>query len=591
MEYFFGFVILLGVLIFIHEFGHFIVAKACGVRVETFSIGMGKKLFSFTRGDTTYALSILPLGGYVKLTGQDPREEVTPELEAVSFRHKPLSYRSAIVLAGPLFNAALAIILFVILYMVGIQKPAAVMSRVLPDSPAAQAGFQNGDIVSEIENTATKTKHKIREYADLEEVVGSSVGQSLVFTVNRKTPNSDQTTTQSFSYSPVLGLDRDSNLGIFRERGIIEGVERDAPAPVLAIKDPQSWAALRKVEPGFYVEELTYSQEGVEKTLKIENFFDLQKGWQESVHAQQNSISGQIKLKGQVINLDKTPAAASANKTAEDVKPVTHLLTWTTKADRPSEKIEETGFVSSELLIVEVVKDSPAEKLGLKPGDLMETLDGKPVLSFASFRKQIQDVAKTGRALKMTWYRDGKLMSADALPREVTTTDPLTEVKKNQFQVGAAFMALPAPTILSDVKASGFFEAISMGTHSTVTTTQHMLASFYHLAVGNISPKTLGGPILIGKVAGESFKKGITPFLKMMAFISLNLFILNLLPVPVLDGGHLVLFMIEAIRRKPLGIRVIEMWTTAGFVLLMGLIAVVFFNDLSRLGIFKFLSS
>ena len=114
-----------------------------------------------------------------------------------------------------------------------------------------------------------------------------------------------------------------------------------------------------------------------------------------------------------------------------------------------------------------------------------------------------------------------------------------------------------------------------------------MLGTFYYLAKGDISGKSLGGPILIGKIAGDSFRAGGTQFLQMMSFLSLNLFIFNLLPIPVLDGGHLVLFAIEAIRRKPLNIKVIEVWTTTGFFILMGLIVFVFFNDISRLGFLK----
>src|SRR5687768_12092189 len=105
MDYFLGFIILIGLLVAIHEFGHFIVAKAFKVRVETFSIGFGKKLLSFRRGETEYVLSLIPLGGFVKLTGQDPREEVPPEFEHASFRSKPLYQRALIVLAGPIINA------------------------------------------------------------------------------------------------------------------------------------------------------------------------------------------------------------------------------------------------------------------------------------------------------------------------------------------------------------------------------------------------------------------------------------------------------------------------------------------------------
>jgi regulator of sigma E protease len=185
--------------------------------------------------------------------------------------------------------------------------------------------------------------------------------------------------------------------------------------------------------------------------------------------------------------------------------------------------------------------------------------------------------------------REGKIILASVQPVLVESRDPLTEAKKNQFQIGAMFLPIPAPPTQVIVKGDGVFETVGLGVSKTVALTRSMLASFYHLAVGDISPKTLGGPILIGKIAGESFKAGASQFFRMMAFISMNLAILNLLPVPVLDGGHLVMFAVEGIRRRPLSIKFIEAWSTVGFVFLMGLVAVVFFNDLSRLGLFRFL--
>ena len=252
---------------------------------------------------------------------------------------------------------------------------------------------------------------------------------------------------------------------------------------------------------------------------------------------------------------------------------------------------EAAGIAASELVVLEVKDGTPASALGLKQGDEILSLNNEPVKSFLWFRERLQELAHDNTEIAISWRRGNEAQHASVKPEKVSTTDPVTEASKDQFQIGAAFLALPAAPLTYTLKANGIVDAMVLGWDKTVNLSISMVASFYYLATGEISPKTLGGPLLIGKIAGESVKQGWEAFLKMMAFISLNLFILNLLPVPVLDGGHLVLFAIEAVRRKPLSLKIVEVWTTTGFFLLMGLVAVVFFNDLSRLGLFKIFGS
>ncbi len=605
MEYLLGFVLLLGVLIFIHELGHFLAAKAVNVRVEAFSIGMGKKILQFTRGETTYAISLLPLGGYVKVTGQDPREEVPPELEARSYRAKAIWQRALIVIAGPLFNAALAVMVFVGLVIVGLPSLSPTLSRVLPGSPAFEAGFRSGDVVNMV-TLADGKLLRVRERSDLEEILAKNVGQPLTFTVSRPspfpdpapiepgtaekavdlplTPRSGTAETLNLNYSPVIGQDRDTTLGIVEERGVLAGVEYGAFAPIVSSR-AQGWAASRAIPSPFVVAELQYRNEmGATKALRIANYDELVVAWRRALEASP-ADKGQITLRG--FRLEPAPAKGETPKVPEIQQ---HNLAWSSAAERPSPTLTEAGLLPAELMVLDVVAGTPAEKMGLKSGDVILELAGRPVASFQSFRADIQRLAASGEALRIAYLRDGETLSAELRPESVDMTDPLTETKKKQFQIGATFLANSAEAPMTLLRADGFGEAVVLGWNKTVSLTASMLKSFYHLATGGISPKTLGGPLLIAKISGESFKQGAIPFLRMMAFISLNLFILNLLPVPVLDGGHLVLLGIEAVRRKPLNIKIIEAWTTAGFFLLMGLVAIVFFNDLSRMGLFKFLN-
>ena len=584
MEYILGFVLLLGVLVFIHEYGHYIVAKAFGIRVETFSIGMGKKIISFRKGETEYALSLIPLGGYVKLTGQDTREVVPPELLSRSFHEKPLYQRAAVVMAGPLFNAVLAVGVFVFLYAVGVPSPAPSLERVLTSSSAFKAGFRTGDRIESIINQDSKVWQTL-EATDLERRVGDAVDEPLTFNVVRENalfgiaPQKIQ-----IRYTPVLGWDRDSTIGVLKQRGIIEGTERSAAAPAIVV-NKATWLAERLFPSPFYVNSVEWNG----KVFQLRTLNDLEMMW--SKVSTEKGSEGSLIVKGHTIRMEDESVAniAGANKsTAEDSAEETYTLAWSPTTTPFPETLLKAGGLSTELIVTNIVPNSPAEKLGLRAGDLLVNLNDAPIESFNSFKQRLQEVAQSGEPVRISWLRAGELQNSEIKPAIVTSEDPLTEVKRKQFQIGGAFMALPASPNLVTVKAHSPGEALHLGWDRTVRLTGSMLSSFYHLAAGDISPKTLGGPILIAKISGESMKQGYVAFLRMMAFISLNLFILNLLPIPVLDGGHLLLYCIEAIRRRPVSPKIVEAWTTAGFFLLMGLVAVVFFNDLSRLGLFKF---
>ena len=601
MYYIFGFVLLLGILVFIHEFGHFITAKACGIRVETFSIGMGNKILKFTRGETEYALSLIPLGGYVKMTGQDPRETVPPELAHRAFHSKPLYQRAAVVLAGPFFNAALAILILTMLYAKGVNSPAAVLARILPGSPAAQAGFLAGDVVTQVEKPDGEVI-PVLDSNDLERAVGRNAGTPLSFTVQRSVPGQKMSgppgaafQTASIAYTPVKGMDRDSTIGVMEERGIIEGMERSAPGPVIAVL-PDSWAAKQQIPGSFWVTELSLElPNGTQNKVEIRNFYNLSAAWSELVAL--GGDSAKLTIKGHPVDTvpySEDPKKAPPKQSEQEPEEKSLRVAWIDKAAKPSEQLAAAGIASAELVVVDVKEKSPAQALGLKAGDRIVKLNDMDVPSFTWFRENLQKVAVAHGAdsvVKLSWLRDGKLVESQVRPEVVSSSDPMTEVKKNQFQIGAAFLALPASPTVIVVKAKGLGDAFRLGFVRTERLTESMLSSFYHLAKGDISHKTLGGPLLIAKISGESLQQGFEPFMRMMAFISLNLFILNLLPFPVLDGGHLLLYCVEAIRRKPLNAKVIEVWTTTGFFLLMGLVAVVMFNDLSRMGLFRFFKS
>jgi regulator of sigma E protease len=572
MDYIVGFLLLLGVLVFIHEFGHFYVAKLCGMKVEVFSIGMGKKILKWKSGETEYALSLFPLGGYVKILGQDPREDVSPHEAERSFRNKAVWQKAAVVLAGPIANLILAYFVFVVLFQSGLSSPAAELVRILPASPAAAAGFQNGDRVKALQTSEGKVL--IHDLSELQEKLHTFQGQKIGLLLDRAGQETQ------IEYTPVLKNQRHPKLGILQQRGSLDGVEYLAPAPSVSI-EAGSWVASQQIPGPLYIEEISVS--GPEaKTWKLGSFADLEKAWSEAV-ASQTANLGKIELKASVI--ETLPAGS------QEPQSQTFTLAWADKSKAAPATLEKAGLVSSEMLITDVIKDSPAERAGLVRGDRLLGLNGEKLVSFFYFRDRIQELAAEGKPLNLEWKRGTEVIRKDVTAQLITDSDPITETKKSRFQIGAAFLSLKAAPPLVEVKGENFLVSLKMGAKRTWDLTMTMIQSFYHLAVGDISLKTLGSPIMIAKISGESIKQGWSSFFQMMAFISLNLFILNLLPIPVLDGGHLVLFSIEAILRRPISVKVLEIWTTTGVVLLLMLMGVAFFNDFNRFGLLKFLSS
>jgi regulator of sigma E protease len=546
---------------------------------------MGKKIFGFKKGETDYIICLLPLGGYVKLTGQDPREEVPPELVKSSFRTKPLYQRTAVVLAGPIANAILAIVVFFFLYLSGVQSPGAILERVLPSTSSYEAGLRSGDRVLEIQY-ADGSSRRMRDLTDLEKGVIHSNGQALTLKIERTDVLSKSTENLEAKIVPEVGEERDSTLGVIRSRFTLAGVERNDLAPVIRTS---GLSVFQNAPPFLYISKIgVFKNETDVDAVEVSRFSDLPALWNHYYR-----LSGETQkdfyIEGRAVEIqDEKSGKPHAPKEGEEDLLKFSLPLYTIKCFCTFEKL---NIQSAETTIISVSPGSPAEKMGLQPGDQVIALNDQPVKSFSWFKTQIQKMANNDGTLKIDWLRDGKPYSASVQPHQVETQDPLTEVKKNQFQVGAAFLALPAPPTFVNVQADGPVDALGLGFVKSYDLTRSMLSSFYDLATGNISPKTLGGPLLIAKISGESIKQGASAFFRMMAFISLNLFLLNLFPIPVLDGGHLVLFAIEAIRRKPLSIKAIEIWSSAGFFMLMGLIGVVFFNDLSRLGLFKIFTS
>jgi regulator of sigma E protease len=347
----FAFVVVLGILIFFHELGHFLIARLFGVGVEKFSLGFGPRLIGKKLGITDYRLSLVPLGGYVKMVGEEPDEELDPKLLPLSFTHKHVLKRMLIVFAGPLFNILLAVLIFFVMAAsVGILILKPSIGMVKEGSPAHQAGFQKGDVITAIDGTA------VDSWEEMADLITHSGGRTLEITLSRPTG---------------------------------DVVLRVAP-------------------------ELTTTK----------------------------------------------------NLLGEDI------------------------------------------------------------------RRYVIGIGTAG----------------ETYSRKLT-----------------------------------FLEAAADSLRQTYNIVELMVVIVAKLLTGGISIDTVGGPIMIAQMAGDQAKAGVGSLFQFIAVISVNLAVINLLPIPVLDGGHLLFFLVEAVKGRPVNIKVREVAQQVGMVLLIMLMILVFYNDITRL--------
>jgi regulator of sigma E protease len=447
-----SFVVVIGILILIHELGHFFVARWTGVGVERFSIGFGPVLLRWRGKETEYCLSAIPMGGYVKMLGEEnPLEGGTamPYDPKKAFALKPLWARFLIVFAGPGMNFVLAaVIVAIVLATVGRPVWPPVVGRVAADSPAATAGLRSGDAIVAVDG------HRVQYWEDVDRAVASANGQPLQLAVRRGD------TTETVAITPKQTTIQDP---ILRE-----------PKTVWDIGvGPESVPQISSVAPG-----------------------------------------------------------------------------------------------------------SPAEKADLRPGDTVLSVAGTRVFTADDLVQAIR--SRPGQALPVEIEREGRRLTLTVTPNAEEEKTPAGEtIQVGRIQAGIGSKAV-------SYVAYDPIRAVYHGTIWTWEMTVVTVKGFWKLVVGSIDRSNIGGPIQIASMAGQQAREGLGPLAMFTAIISINLAVLNLLPVPMLDGGHLFFFVIEAVLGRPLSLRKREAAQQVGFVLLMLLMVFALYNDLVRIGTFNF---
>jgi regulator of sigma E protease len=548
-------IIMLGLLIFVHELGHFLVAKFYKVRVEVFSLGFGKKIASFRRGDTEYCVAAIPLGGYVKMYGDDPSAEISEANRAVSFLHKPVGQRIAIVLAGPLMNLLFAFILYTSISMIGEKALYPGIGDIEPTSAAAQAGFKPGDTVIEVKDASGATK-QLGTWSAFDAVIQDNPSTQLSFKVQRSNG-----ATEIIDVTPKL-VPNPHILGWKKEVGGIEGLSFMSRASTIAVLSADGAAAKAGLRTG--------------DTITKINATPIRR-WRELVQSAE-TFAGKAEIQ---ITVQRGLLESFLD---EKSKPETLDFSLTVPKEANGkqglEALRALGFDQPDLYLASVEKGSPAEAAGLKPGDLLRAIADQELTSFDQVMGLIRSFDGE-KPLKFDVARNGEALSLEITPNVKKRMNNQGQ-EESRFEVGIRPMIIDDIPQTVDITTGNVLEAMERGALRSAEVSGAVVTGVVRLFQGQVSSKNVGGFLSIGEMAKKSWGMGLPEFLTAMALISINLFILNLLPVPVLDGGHLVFYTIEAIRGAPLSMQKMEVAQRVGAALLVGLMVFALFNDVTR---------
>ncbi len=529
------FILLLGVLIFIHELGHFAVAKWLGVKVEKFSIGFGPSLLARRVGETEYVVAALPLGGFVKMLGENPGEDAAPEDVGRAFNHRPVWQRIAISLAGPVMNLILPVFLIAGILMSGVPTITSRIAGVLPDTAAERAGLREGDRVVGVSSEA------IWRWEELESHLQGSGDPALSLEVERE----GQTRTVEL----LRETDPDGKY-------LPAGLSWHAPAARVGVTDPDGPASRAGVQTGDRIVALN--------SQPIENLYGLERALRTVDVPVEFELSRPLDGESETIRT-----------TIRDADVVRSL--------------ETLGLTAIGVRIAAVEPTSPAKRAGLQSGDVLLTVNGTLALT----SEVVKDViwGSGGAPVTLVLQREGREITLEATPTErAMLVNGETEM---HWGIGVSLGPSDEGAEYRDDVVRNPLVAVTRGVERTGEILVMILAGISQLVTGSVGMNSLSGPIGIGEIAADAYQTSWAQFAWLMAVISVNLAILNLLPIPVLDGGQIVLAAAEGIKGSPLPERARDVAQTVGLSLILLLMGVAFWNDIARhwSGVVKFFST
>jgi regulator of sigma E protease len=539
----FWFIVLVGVLIFAHEGGHFLLAKAFRVKVITFSLGFGTPIrigrwkLSRTRGETEYRLAWFPIGGFVRMLGDDPSEPIPPEEQARAFSTQKVWKRFFIIFAGPAFSIALAVPIFFIYHLFDTRAPAPVVGRVIGGSPAEKAGLLPGDRLLALDGRPLQT------WEDLDEYTQKSQGRPVRIELERGGKR------LSVEVTPYPELD-DTGLEIFGRRWEL-GLRHERRGPLVGViaGSAAERAGLRSWDQPVRI-----------AGVPVEDWEQIRR-----------MIEG---LRSAPFTLEALRASVLEAGAVELVLPaVFSTLVF------PQAGGQDPGLEPIDLYVKAVAPGQPAEKNGVQPGDRLLELDGERLGDWEQFSRLLAQAGE--RTLRLTVRSGSELRSFEFSPATIEQTNEFRQ-RTSKRGLGVSYLPnllageyLPRPHRLLHATAYAFIDTGNVMAMNAM--------GFVRLFQGRVKPsEAIGGPIMIADIAGKSAQKGWRYFVQMMAFLSIVLGMLNLLPIPILDGGHILFLAIEGLTRQPVPLKVRLAAGYLGLVLLAALMIFAFSNDIMR---------
>ncbi len=583
----------IGFLILAHEFGHFIVAKLANVKVERFAIGFGPEIIGFGRGETRYSLRVLPIGGYVKMLGDEPG---TDEAEAGrSFLAQPFSKKAAIIAAGSVANVLLSLVLFVAVFQIGVLLVEAKVGYVDVGQPAYYAGLETGDTIVSIDGTSDV------DFSDLMVAVAlADPGDPVVLEIERDGERMTRTVYPVFdlvNQANRIGISPYETLtvaALIRVRENDEDPGTDGPAAQAGLEPGwtleafngerlESWYDYerRLTRNGMAPYALMASRDGQQKTFNIEPVrskypvLGIRRAAADVKEVKDSSLAHEMGLAAgdrilglgtAVITNEDDIQYALAQRLGDPPPLIIERagrkleLTWPRSPRNTGEFM--TGFdLVAETRISGVAPLSAAEMLGILPGDVIVAVDGKEVATFEEMKTCLAE--SEGDTIAVRWSRDG-------VEREGAFSPVYTDM---------------APKTEGRIWKRGFFGACQIGMRKAWDFASQIYRILKKIVTGQTAiVKNLMGPVSIARVSYQSAaQRSPTQFMLLLAIISINLGVVNLLPIPILDGGHLAVFLIEKIKGSPIPVKTQVVIQYMGLAMIVTIFIFITYQDILRL--------